>query len=77
VESTGKSWNGQDCGYCAGKGKVGIHDCKKCLGERRVLRKQKLSGIKLEGDETRIEAMGNLSYYDQGRVGCLIVKKLS
>jgi hypothetical protein len=30
----------------------------------------------LEGDETKIESMGNLSYYDQGRVGCLIVKKL-
>jgi len=31
----------------------------------------------LEGDETKIESMGNLSYYDQGRVGCLIIKKLS
>ena len=73
-EGTGKSWTGQDCSYCGGKGKVGIHECKSCKGERRVLGKQKLSGVKLYGDETRIEAMGNLSYYDQGRVGALIIK---
>lgn len=73
-DGTGKSWTGQDCGYCGGKGKVGINPCKSCNGERRILGKQKLTGIKLEGDETKIESMGHLSYYDKGKVGNLIIK---
>ena len=76
-EGSGKSWNGQDCSFCGGKGKVGIHPCKSCNGERRVLGKQKLTGIKLEGEETKIESMGHLSYYDKGKVGNLIIKILS
>ena len=32
--------------------------------------------IKLEGDETKIESMGHLSYYDKGKVGNLIIKEL-
>lgn len=73
-EGTGKSWNGGDCNYCGGKGKVGLSECKTCSGERRILGKQKLTGIKLDGDETKIESMGHLSYYDKGKVGNLIIK---
>jgi DnaJ-class molecular chaperone len=70
-DGVGKGWNGQDCGFCNGKGKVGINPCKKCSGDGRIQGKQKLKDIKLEGDETKIESMGNWRF---GRVGCLIIK---
>lgn len=70
-EGTGKSWTGQDCGYCMGKGKVGMNPCKSCSGDGRVLGKQKLKDIKLTGDETIIKAMGHWNY---GRTGNLILK---
>jgi hypothetical protein len=70
-DGTGKSWNGQDCGFCTGKGKVGINPCKKCEGDGKIQGKQKLKNIKLEGEETKIESMGNWS---RGRVGSLILK---
>ena len=72
-EGTGK-YRDQECTYCKGQGQVGIHECKSCLGERRILGKQKLTGIKLDGDETKVESMGHLSYYDRGKVGNLIIK---
>ena len=70
-EGTGKGWDGQDCGFCNGKGKVGINPCKKCSGEGRIQGKQKLKDVKLEGEETKIESMGNWKF---GRVGSLIIK---
>ena len=71
-EGTGK-YNDNTCFFCNGEGKVGMKQCQKCDGERRILGKQKLKGITLEGDETKIEAMGNVSYYDRGKVGKLIL----
>ena len=70
-EGSGKSWNGQDCSYCGGQGKVGINPCKVCSSEGRILGKQKLKDIKLSGDETKIESMG---HWKSGRVGNLIIK---
>jgi DnaJ-class molecular chaperone len=70
-EGTGKSWTGSDCGYCNGKGKVGMNPCKTCNGEGRILGKQKLKDVKLSGEETKIKAMGNWSF---GRVGDLTLK---
>ena len=70
-EGTGKGWDGKDCGFCNGKGKVGINPCKKCSGEGRIQGKQKLKDVKLEGEETKIESMGNWS---RGRVGNLTIK---
>jgi molecular chaperone DnaJ len=72
-EGTGKGWDGQDCGFCNGKGKVGINPCKKCSGEGRIQGKQKLKDVKLEGEETKIESMGNWKF---GRVGSLIIIKI-
>ena len=70
-DGVGKSWDGNDCHFCNGKGKVGINPCKKCSGEGRIQGKQKLKDVKLEGDETKIESMGNWKF---GRVGSLIIK---
>jgi DnaJ-class molecular chaperone len=74
-EGTGE-YSNNTCFFCNGEGKVGMKQCSKCDGERRILGKQKLTGIKLDGDETKIESMGNVSYYDRGRVGNLILKLL-
>ncbi len=73
-EGTGKFMD-FDCTFCSGKGKVGLNPCKKCNGERRILGKQKLSGIKLEGDEIKIPAMGHHSRTDAGAVGYLLIIK--
>jgi DnaJ-class molecular chaperone len=77
-EGTGKDWRGQTCYFCNGEGKVGWTDCKNCKGERRILGKQKLTGIKFpEGEKAhKLEAMGNASIQEWGKVGCLwLVKK--
>lgn len=73
-EGTGKDYRDMTCGFCQGKGKVGLTECSECKGERRMLGKQKLKGVVLDGEETIIEAMGHISYYDIGRSGRLIVK---
>ena len=65
-------YNDKECPFCSGAGKVGLNKCEKCNGEKRILGKQKLKGIKLEGDETRIKSMG---HYGKGRIGDLIVRK--
>lgn len=70
-EGLGKGRDGQDCVFCNGKGKAGINPCKKCSGEGRIQGKQKLKDVKLEGEETKIESMGNWKF---GRVGSLIIK---
>lgn len=74
-DGTGKDYANNKCGFCAGQGKIGMKDCDNCKGERRILGKQKLSGIKLTGDETKIESMGNISYYIMGNCGNLILRK--
>lgn len=73
-EGTGKSYNDAACGFCGGAGKIGMKQCGTCNGDRRILGKQKLTGIKLDGEETTIKAMGNHSYYDAGKCGDLIIK---
>lgn len=74
-EGSGKDYFGNDCNFCQGKGKVGITPCKKCNGERRILGKQKISKIKLTGDETKIESMGHCSKTETGKVGYLLLIK--
>lgn len=66
---------GVPCSFCDGKGKVGLNPCKSCSGEKRILGKQKLKSIRLDGEKTRIEAMGHLSKTEVGRVGNLIILK--
>lgn len=74
-EGSGK-WNNRDCPFCSGQGKIGLNLCNVCSGERRILGKQKLKGIKLDGDKTKINSMGNQS--KNGNVGnlYLIIKTL-
>ncbi len=75
-EGTGKDYYGLDCSMCQGKGKVGLTDCKKCNGEKRILGKQKISGIKPTGENTKLESMGNCSKNSVGMVGNLyLIKK--
>jgi DnaJ-class molecular chaperone len=63
-----------DCTFCDGKGKVGLNPCGVCKGEKRILGKQKLSKIKLTGEVTKVEAMGNTSKLEVGKVGHLIIR---
>lgn len=74
-EGTGKDYAGNTCYFCQGQGKVGINPCKTCNGEKRILGKQKINGIKLTGKETKIDAMGHFS--KDGIVGYLLLKKIS
>lgn len=73
-DGTGK-YMGYDCSFCMGKGKVGLNPCKTCNGEKRILGKQKITKIKIEGDETKIPAMGNVSKTEPGKVGYLLLRK--
>ena len=66
---------GNACSFCFGKGKIGLTPCKNCNGEKRILGKQKLSKIKLTGEETKVESMGNHSKNEPGKVGHLYIKK--
>ena len=77
-EGTGKNWKNESCYFCAGKGKVGFTDCQSCNGEKRIKGKQKLKGIKFPKKEKahKIEAMGHVSKFEAGKVGCLwLIKK--
>jgi DnaJ homolog subfamily A member 2 len=77
-EGSGKDYKGDKCYFCNGEGKVGWTDCKFCHGERKILGKQKLTGIKFpEGEKAhKIDAMGNASTIEWGKVGCLwLIKK--
>ena len=71
-EGTGK-YRDQDCPFCFGKGKVGLNPCNTCKGEKRILGKQKLTKIKLTGEETKIDAMGHCSKNEPGKVGYLLI----
>jgi DnaJ-class molecular chaperone len=64
-----------DCNFCQGKGKVGLTFCSKCNGEKRILGKQKLTGIKITGDEIKVESMGHHSKNEVGKVGYLLIRK--
>ena len=70
-EGTGKNWNDDSCYFCGGKGKVGFTDCKSCNGDKRILGKQKLKGIKFpKGEKSyKIPAMGHVSQFEKGKVG--------
>ena len=73
-EGTGKYMD-SECFFCHGKGQVGLNPCTSCKGEKRILGKQKLSNIKLTGDETKIEAMGHCVKNEPGKVGFLLLIK--
>lgn len=73
-EGTGKDYADNPCSFCSGHGKVGMTPCKICNGEKRILGKQKLTGIKLEGDETKIDSMGHHSKNEVGKSGYLLIK---
>lgn len=76
-DGTGK-WKDSDCHFCHGQGKIGLTPCKTCKGEHRILGKQKISGIKLTGDETKLSSMGHYSKNSTGVTGFLfLVKKKS
>lgn len=72
-DGTGKDFRGGDCSFCFGKGKVGLNPCKSCNGEKRIMGKQKLSGIKLSGIETKVESMGHFSKDEPGKVGYVLI----
>ena len=77
-EGSGKNWMGNDCNFCGGKGKVGSNDCQTCDGERRILGKQKLKGIRLKKKEKahKVDFMGHVSKEDKDIYGHLwVVKK--
>jgi molecular chaperone DnaJ len=76
-EGSGKNWLGNDCSFCGGEGKVGSNDCKICLGEKRILGKQRLSGIKLKKKEKahKVEFMGHVSKDDKDIYGHLWIVK--
>ncbi len=74
-EGSGKDFRGNSCSFCSGKGKIGLTPCKTCNGEKRKLGKQKLSGIKISGEETKIEAMGHYSKDESGKAGYLLIVK--
>ena len=75
-EGSGKDYMGNACSFCHGKGKIGLTPCKNCNGEKRILGKQKLSKIKLTGEETKVESMGNHSKNEPGKVGHLYIKAI-
>jgi DnaJ-class molecular chaperone len=72
-DGSGKDYRGEDCSFCSGQGKIGMTPCKKCNGEKRILGKQKLSGIKLEGDEVKVDSMGHHSKNEPGKSGYLLI----
>ena len=71
-EGSGKDPRGNECAYCNGKGKIGLTACPTCNGEKRILGKQKLKNIKLEGELTKVSSMGH--YSKNGTVGHLYLK---
>jgi molecular chaperone DnaJ len=73
-DGKGMDSNGNKCAFCHGMGKIGINLCTKCNGEGRILGKQKLSNIKIDGDMTRIDSMGH--YGKDGKTGYLLLKKI-
>lgn len=76
-EGTGKDYTGNKCGFCFGNGKIGMVECGSCKGDKRILGKQKASGIILSNDKlTKVEFMGNFSKDEPGKVGHLWLRRL-
>jgi len=77
-DGTGKSYNGTECSFCFGKGKVGIISCKTCNGEQRIEGKQSIKKVKLsQFDEENIltlKGYGSVSKNEPGKIGDLIIK---
>lgn len=71
-EGTGKDYNGSSCYFCLGKGKIGLNGCNSCSGDGRIMGKQKLKGIKLTRNDTRIESMG---HWSKNGIGYLLLSK--
>ena len=72
-EGSGKDYRGESCSFCSGHGKVGMTPCNMCKGDKRILGKQKLSGIKLDGDEKKVDSMGHHSKSEPGKSGYLLI----
>lgn len=72
-EGSGKDDWGGDCNFCFGQGKTGTRECKVCKGEKRILGKQRLTGIVFEKDskDHKVEFMGNFAKDIPGKVGHL------
>jgi DnaJ-class molecular chaperone len=78
-EGSGKDPFGRDCAFCGGNGKVGSSDCTICFGEKRILGKQKIKGIKIKKKENakKVDFMGHVSKDDKDIYGHLWVVKKS
>lgn len=70
-DGIGKDWRGEVCSFCGGQGKIGSSECRSCDGEKRILGKQKLSGIIFPKDKKdhKIESMGHSSRDASGKCG--------
>jgi len=78
-DGTGKDEWDNECVFCFGQGKAGSKECQTCKGEKRILGKQKLSGIDFDKDfkELKVEFMGNFSKDAPGKVGHLwLIRKI-
>lgn len=77
-DGTGKSYNGTECSFCFGKGKVGIISCKTCNGEQRIEGKQSIKKVKLsqfdEENTLTLKGYGSVSKNEPGKIGDLIIK---
>ena len=77
-DGTGKSYNGTECSFCFGKGKVGIISCKTCNGEQRIEGKQSIKKVKLsqfdEENTLTLKGHGSVSKNEPGKIGDLIIK---
>jgi len=56
---------------------VGWTPCKSCNGDRRILGKQKLTGLKFPKNEKsyKVESMGHFDKFSMGMVGHLWLVK--
>jgi DnaJ family protein A protein 2 len=71
-EGSGIDYRGKECSFCFGNGKVGMNVCKSCNGDKRILGKQKISGVVLSEDgKTKISHMGHFSKDIPGKTGIL------
>lgn len=76
-DGTGKSKNGKDCEYCRGTGKIHSGECKKCKGEKVILKDTEVNiqNIYKLRNSTQNMSRGNghQSKYYRERVGSLIM----
>lgn len=71
-EGSGIDYRGKECTFCFGNGKVGMNICKTCTGTKRILGKQKLSGVTLSEDgKTKVDFMGHFSKDTPGKSGAV------